>query len=61
MAIHPTLPAQSQSDFMTAIRNALGHMFPLNAVRIDSAADAIVIEDDDGREWSLIVYRGGTG
>lgn len=60
MSIHPTLPKMSQDDFMTTIRNALGHMFPLNAVRISPAEDAIVIEDDSGRDWSLIVYRGGS-
>ena len=60
MSIHPTLPKMSQSAFMTKVQHALGHMFPLNAVRIVSAADAIVIEDDDGQEWSLIDYRGGS-
>lgn len=57
MSIHPTLPRMSQQEFLVAARAALGHMFPLNSVRL-AGDDTIVLEDDDGREWQLVVYRG---
>ena len=58
MGIHPKFNPQDLGEATEKIRNALGHMFPINAVRIVSS-DEIAIEDDDGNDWQLIVKEPG--
>ncbi len=64
-ALHPTIPTSLNSDhaFATLIRGALAHMFPINSIRLacDDNGSFIICEDDAGRDWSLCVYRDGTG
>jgi hypothetical protein len=63
--MHQTIPAGLGDDpaFATLIRGALGHVFPLNSCRLarDASGSFIVCEDDAGREWSLVIFRDGTG
>jgi hypothetical protein len=52
MGIHPEFNPSGPQAALAMIRAALGHMFPLNAVRIVSS-DRIAIEDNDGDDWDL--------
>lgn len=55
MSLHPTFPAGlERGEAVARIRAALGHMLPLNAVRIVSD-DELAIEDDGGNDWMLQV------
>ncbi len=63
--IHPTIPAKLGGDmaFASLIRDTLGHMFPVNSIRLaaDDSGTWIICENDEGGEWSLAVYRGDKG
>lgn len=56
--LHPTFSPADTGEAVDVIRAALGHMFPLNSVRIVSG-DEIAIEDDEGNDWQLIVKEPG--
>jgi hypothetical protein len=59
MGIHPEFKPTDVGDAVDKIRKALGHMFPLNSVRIVSG-DEIAIEDNDGNDWQIIVKEPGS-
>lgn len=58
MSTHPEFKPREVGEAVQVIRDALGHMFPLNAIRIVSD-DEIAIEDDAGDDWQLIVKEPG--
>jgi hypothetical protein len=64
-SMQSSIPANLQGDraFAALIRDALAHMFPLNACRLadDDSGCFIICEDDAGRDWSLAIYRDGAG
>lgn len=58
MGIHPEFKPREVSEAVKLIRDALGHMFPINSVRI-VADDEIAIEDNAGDDWQIIVREPG--
>jgi hypothetical protein len=58
MGIHPEFKPREVSEAVQVIRDALGHMFPVNSVRIVSD-DEIAIEDNAGEDWQIIVREPG--
>lgn len=58
MGIHPEFKPTTVGEAVHQIRAALGHMFPLNAVRIVSD-DEIAIEDNVGDDWQIVVKEPG--
>jgi hypothetical protein len=63
--IQVSIPAELDGDhaFAALIRDALAHVSPINAWRIafDDNGSFIIGEDDAGRDWSLAIYRDGSG
>lgn len=56
--LHPTFSPKDVGEAVDVIRAALGHMLPLNSVRIVSG-DEIAIEDDAGDDWQIIIKEPG--
>ena len=56
--LHPTFSPKGVDEAVEVVRAALGHMLPLNSVRIVSD-DEIAVEDDNGDDWQIIIRGPG--